>query len=70
MEVLKRSTSRDAANLAGCSHHTVARYIATRKAGGQLHRATARTRLMDLFLPKVQEGITASKGAIRADKAH
>ena len=56
--------------LAGCSHHTVARYVAAREAGGQLDQAAARPQLIDEFLPKVQEWVKHSKGQIRADKAH
>ena len=74
MEVLEAfdltGSLRDAARLAGCSHHTVARYVAARQAGGQLDKAAVRPQLIDEFLPKVQEWIKASKGAIRADKAH
>ncbi|MCY7365175.1 MAG: IS21 family transposase [Frankiaceae bacterium] len=61
---------RDAGELAGCSHHTVARYVAAREAGGQLDEAAARPQLIDEFLPKVQEWVKHSKGKIRADKAH
>ena len=38
---------RDAAELAGCSHHTVARYVAARDAGGAVDRAAARPQLID-----------------------
>ena len=61
---------RDAGELAGCSHHTVARYVAAREAGGRLDRAAARPQLIDEFVPKVQEWVKNSKGKIRADKAH
>jgi hypothetical protein len=57
---------RDAARLAGCSHHTVARYVAAREAGGQLDKAAVRPQLIDEFLPKVQEWVKHSKGGIRA----
>ena len=74
MEVLEAfdltGSYRDAAELAGCSHHTVARYVAAREAGGRLDRAAARPQLIDEFLPKVQEWVKHSKGKIRADKAH
>jgi transposase len=74
MEVLEAfdltGSYRDAASLAGCSHHTVARYVAAREAGGQLERAAARPQLIDEFLPKVREWVKHSKGQIRADKAH
>jgi transposase len=74
MEVLEAfdltRSLRDAAELAGCSHHTVARYVAAREAGGQLDKAAVRPQLIDEFLPKVQEWVTSSKGKIRADRAH
>ena len=74
MEVLEAfdltGSYRDAAELAGCSHHTVARYVAAREAGGQLERAAARPQLIDEFVPKVQEWVKNSRGKIRADKAH
>ena len=74
MEVLEAfdltGSFRDAATLAGCSHHTVARYVAAREAGGQLDKAAARPQLIDEFLPKVAEWVKNSRGKIRADKAH
>ncbi len=74
MEVLEAfdltGSLRDAARLAGCSHHTVARYVAAREAGGQLGKAAARPQLIDEYLPKVAEWVKNSKGTIRADKAH
>lgn len=74
MEVLEAfdltGSYRDAAELAGCSHHTVARYVTVREAGGQLDRAAARPQLIDEYLPKVHEWVDKSKGKIRADKAH
>ena len=72
MEVLEAfdltGSYRDAATLAGCSHHTVARYVAAREAGGQLKKAASRPQLIDEFVPKVQEWVKHSKDAIRADK--
>ncbi len=74
MEVLEAfdltGSFRGAAELADCSHHTVARYVAARQAGGQLDRAAARPQLIDEFLPKVAEWVKHSRGKIRADKAH
>lgn len=61
---------RDAAELVGCSHHTVARYVAAREAGGQLDVPAARAMLIDEFLPKVEEWVERSKGKVRADVAH
>jgi transposase len=61
---------RDAAELAGCSHHTVARYVAAREAGGRLDKAATRPQLIDEFLPKVEEWVERSHGKVRADVAH
>ena len=62
---------RDAAELAGCSHHTVARYVAERERGravpgGPVRRAG----VIGEFLPKLEELVERSKGKIRADVAH
>jgi transposase len=61
---------RDAGELAGCSHHTVARYVAARDAGGQVEQVAARAQLIDPFLAKVEEWVDRSKGKVRADIAH
>jgi transposase len=61
---------RDAGELAGVSHHTVARYVAAREAGGLSERPAARSQLVDEFLPKIEEWIDRSKGRLRADRAH
>jgi hypothetical protein len=74
MEILEAfdltGSLRDAGELAGCSHHTVARYVAAREAGGGSDRPAARPRLIEEFLPKVEEWVDNSKGKIRADRAH
>ncbi len=60
---------RDAAELAGCSHHTVVAWVAKRDAG-QLPiagEAQRRERKIDPFLPKVEEWVERSLGKIRAD---
>jgi hypothetical protein len=62
---------RDAAELAGCSHHTVARYVAGRERGRAVPDGPApRPGLIDGFLPKLEELVERSKGKIRADVAH
>jgi len=62
---------RDAAELAGCSHHTVARYVAERERGRAVPGGPARRPgVIDEFLPKLEELVERSKGKIRADKAH
>ena len=60
---------RAAAKLAGCSHHTVARVVAERDAGGACPRER-RPRTIDEFLPKIEEWVYDSENTIRADKAH
>lgn len=62
---------RDAAELAGCSHHTVADWVAKRNAGllvgpGEI---VERPKLIDEFLPKLEEWVERSHGKIRADVA-
>jgi len=62
---------RDAAELVGCSHHTVARYVAAREQGRAVPGSPARRPgVIDEFLPKLEELVERSKGKIRADKAH
>jgi transposase len=73
MEILEAfdltGSLRDAAELAGCSHHTVARYVAERDAGRSL-AAARRAQLIDPLLPKLEEWVDRSRGKIRADVAH
>src|SRR5450756_2794453 len=62
---------RDAAELAGCSHHTVAHYVALRAAGKlTAGQGARRPQLVDEFLPKLEELVDRSHGRIRADVAH
>ena len=61
---------RATAELTGCSHHTVARHVAARDAGKPIAEPVYRGRVTDEFLPKIEEWVEASKGKIRADKAH
>ena len=60
---------RAAAELVGCSHHTVARLVTERDAGGPGPRVR-RPRLIDEFLPKIEQWVYDSHAKIRADKAH
>ncbi len=73
MEILEAydltGSLRDAAELAGCSHNTVAAYVARRDAGelpapGQ---KVERSKLVDPFLPKIEEWVDHSDGKVRAD---
>jgi transposase len=61
---------RATAELTGCSHHTVARHVEARDAGKPIAEPAYRGRVTDEFLPKIEEWVEASKGKIRADKAH
>jgi transposase len=61
---------RDAAELAGCSHHTVKHYVEKREAAGRLDQAAQRPQLIDPFLAKVEELVERSKGKIRGDVVH
>jgi transposase len=60
---------RLAAELAGCDHHTVARYVALRDAGRAPSRRPVRARHIDPYLPKVEEWVERSHGKLRADVA-
>jgi transposase len=74
MEILEgfdlTGSYRDAAELAGCSPNTVARYVAARAAGLVPGRGAPRPSVIDGFLPKLEELVERSKGKIRADVAH
>jgi transposase len=73
MEILEAfdltNSFRTAGELVGCSHHTVADWVAKREAGrlpvaGESQR---RERKIDPYLPKVEEWVERSRGEIRAD---
>jgi hypothetical protein len=59
-----------AGKLAGCDPKTVIRYVDVRDHGGDPLDRVARPKLIDSFLPKVEELVEASKGHIRADRVH
>jgi transposase len=63
-------TAWSAAELAGCDAKTVARYVAVRDAGGDPLERAARPKMIDVFMPKLEELVDRSKGKIRADVAH
>ena len=73
MEILEAydltGSYRDAGELAGCSHHTVADHVEAR-AAGTLGEAARRNQLIDPYLPKLEEWVDASHGKVRADVAH
>ncbi len=73
MEILEAfdasGSYRAAAELAGCDHHTVRRYVALRAQGQPAERAEPET-LIGAFLPKLEELVERADGKIRADVAH
>ena len=74
MEILEAfdltGSFRDAGELAGCSHHTVADYVAKRDAGVlPVDGPQRRERIIDPFLAKIEEWVERSAGKIRADVA-
>ncbi len=60
---------RDAGELAGCSHNTVARLVAARDIGGLTAQTARRARVIDAYLDKIEEWVELSHGIIRADVA-
>ena len=61
---------RAAAELAGCDHHTVARYEALREAGQPLVAREHRVRPIHEYLDKIEELVARSDGRVRADVVH
>jgi hypothetical protein len=74
MEILEAydltGSYRGAAELVGCDHHTVAHYVALRTAGGTAGDRAARTKMIDEYMPKIEELVERSKGRIGADVVH
>ena len=73
MEILEAfaltNSYRAAGELAGCSHHTVAHYVALRD-DGRLPEAGVqpeRSKLIDPHLDKIEEWVERSNGKVRAD---
>jgi hypothetical protein len=61
---------RKAAELAGCDHHTVRRYVQLRGTGHDPAARVPRATMMDAFLPKIEELVEKSHGKIGADQVH
>ncbi|WP_053715176.1 IS21 family transposase [Saccharothrix sp. NRRL B-16348] len=74
MEILEAydltGSYRAAAELAGCDHHTVARYVQMREAGQSPVAREHRARPIDGYLEKIEELVVRSGGRIRADVVH
>lgn len=74
MEILEAfdltKSFRDAGELAGCSHHTVAAWVARRDAGAlPSGEPVQRVRMINPFMDKIEEWVERSDGKVRADVA-
>src|SRR5438105_5074047 len=58
---------RDAAELTGCSHHTVARYVRARDAGQLQTTPVQRNQVIDPFRNYIEGWVDDSHGYVRAD---
>ncbi|GGR01030.1 hypothetical protein GCM10010195_66120 [Kitasatospora griseola] len=74
MEILEAydltGSYRKAAELAGCDHHTVRRYVQLRGQGVDPTERAVRSKLIDGFLPKVEELVERSRSRVGADAVH
>src|SRR4029453_16763420 len=74
MEILEAydltGSYRAATELAGCDHHTVARYVQLREAGQSPQRRVHRVRPIEEFMAKIEELVARSGGRVRADVVH
>lgn len=74
MEILEAydatGSAHSAAQLAGVDPKTVRRYVAARGAGRPVTGPGRRPRMIDQFLPKIEEWVERSKGKARADVIH
>ena len=74
MEILEAfdatGCAHSAAPLAGVDPKTVRRYVAKRDAGEPVDEPVQRPKLIDPFLPKIEELVETSEGAVRADVVH
>src|SRR5438067_7691282 len=58
---------RDAGELTGCSHHTVARYVRARDAGQLQTTPVQRSQVIDPFRDYIETWVDESHGRVRAD---
>jgi hypothetical protein len=74
MEILEAfdltQSYRDAGELAGCDHHTVAHWIDRRDRGELSSALVTRDRLIGAFTDKLEEWVDQSNGKVRADICH
>jgi transposase len=70
LEAYDLTGSYRAAELAGCDHHTVARYVKSRETGESPENRTHRVRPIEEYLAKIEELVARSGGRVRADVVH
>ena len=74
MEVLEAfdatESAHSAALLAGVDPKTVRRYVAARDSGRPVTGPARRPRMLDGFMPKIEDWVEAGKGKVRADVIH
>jgi transposase len=74
MEILEAfdatGCAHSAASLAGVDPKTVRHYVAKREAGVPVDEPVRRPKLIDSFVPKIEEAVETSEGVIRADVLH
>jgi transposase len=74
MEILEAfdatGCAHSAAVLAGVDPKTVRHYVAKRQAGVPVDEPVRRPKLIDPFVPKIEEAVETSEGVIRADVLH
>jgi transposase len=74
MEILEAydvtGCAHSAAALAAVDPKTVRHYVAKRAAGIPVDEPVKRPKLIDPFVPKVEEAVETSEGAVRADVLH
>ena len=74
MEILEAfgatGCAHSAASLAGVDPKTVRHYVAKGEAGVPVDEPVRRPKLIDPFVPKVEEAVETSEGVIRADVLH
>lgn len=62
--------AHSAAQLSGVDAKTIRRYVSARDAGRSVDGTVLRSKLIDGFLPKIEEWVERSDGRVRADVVH
>ena len=74
MEILEAydatESAHSAAQLAGVDPKTVRRYVAARDQGRPVTGAGRRPRMLDEYMPKIEEWVERGNGKVRADIVH